>query len=115
MGDEQLKRLHELKAEAELGGGQARIDRQHEKGKLTARERLEVLLDPGSFMELDMLVTHRIRDFDIETISGDGVVTGFGKIHGRKVYVFALKSPRREDLQDHGSGHGRGCACDRPQ
>jgi len=89
MGDEQLKRLHELKAEAELGGGQARIDRQHEKGKLTARERLEVLLDPGSFMELDMLVTHRIRDFDIETISGDGVVTGFGKIHGRKVYVFS--------------------------
>jgi len=89
MGDEQLKRLHELKAEAELGGGQARIDRQHEKGKLTARERLEILLDPGSFMELDMLVTHRIRDFDIETISGDGVVTGFGKIHGRKVYVFS--------------------------
>ena len=89
MPENHIKRLEELKAEAKLGGGKARIDRQHEKGKLTARERIEVLLDPDSFQELDMLVTHRVKDFPLEKIPGDGVVTGFGKIHGRKVYVFS--------------------------
>ena len=89
MSEEHLKRLEELKAEARLGGGEARIERQHEKGKLTARERIDVLLDPESFQELDMLVTHRVKDFPLEKIPGDGVVTGFGKIHGRKVYVFS--------------------------
>lgn len=89
MSDDPLKALEELKEQARLGGGQERIARQHDKGKLTARERLEVLLDGGSFTELDMLVAHRIHDFPLEKIPGDGVVTGFGTIHGRKVYVFS--------------------------
>jgi len=88
MGDP-LKRLKELRERAILGGGPQRIERQHQAGKLTARERLEVLLDEGSFTELDMLVTHRITDFPLEKIPGDGVVTGYGTIHGRKVYVFS--------------------------
>ncbi len=74
-----------------LGGGQARIDRQHERGKWTARERIEALLDPGSFLELDALVTHQSSDFGLadQKILGDGVVTGYGNIDGRLVYVFA--------------------------
>lgn len=76
---------------ARLGGGQARIDTQHAKGKLTARERLDVLLDPGSFEEYDMFVTHRAVDFGMEKtiIPGDGVVTGWGTINGRLTYVFS--------------------------
>jgi propionyl-CoA carboxylase beta chain len=76
---------------ARLGGGQARIDAQHRKGKLTARERLDVLLDPGSFEEYDMFVTHRATDFGMEKtiIPGDGVVTGWGTINGRVTYVFS--------------------------
>lgn len=76
---------------ARLGGGQARIDTQHAKGKLTARERLDVLLDPGSFEEYDMFVTHRAVDFGMAKtiIPGDGVVTGWGTINGRLVYVFS--------------------------
>jgi propionyl-CoA carboxylase beta chain len=76
---------------ARLGGGQARIDTQHNKGKLTARERLDVLLDPGSLEEYDMFVTHRAVDFGMEKtiIPGDGVVTGWGTINGRLVYVFS--------------------------
>jgi propionyl-CoA carboxylase beta chain len=87
----QIERLHELRAQSRLGGGQARIDRQHEKGKLTARERLELLLDPGSFVEFDAFVTHRSYDFglDEQRILGDGVVTGHGKIDGRLVFVFS--------------------------
>ncbi|MFQ5524729.1 MAG: acyl-CoA carboxylase subunit beta [Thermoanaerobaculia bacterium] len=79
-----------LKA-ARDGGGQARIERQHASGKLTARERVELLLDPGSFVELDALVTHRCRDFGMEekTIPGDGVVSGYGTIEDRTMYVFA--------------------------
>ena len=86
-----IERLHELRAESRLGGGQARIDKQHQKGKLTARERLELLLDPGSFVEFDAFVTHRSRDFGLEKqkILGDGVVTGHGKIDGRLVFVFS--------------------------
>ena len=72
---------------ARLGGGQERIDNQHKRGKLTARERLEVLLDPGSFEELDMFVEHRATDFGMESnrIPGDGVVTGHGTIDGRQI------------------------------
>jgi propionyl-CoA carboxylase beta chain len=88
------KRLEELRrrtAEAELGGGEERIRRQHKAGKKTARERLELLLDPGSFLELDKFVVHQSHDFGMadQRVPGDGVVTGSGKIHGRPVYVFA--------------------------
>lgn len=83
--------LEDKRAQARLGGGQRRIDAQHGKGKLTARERLDVLLDPHSFEEYDMFVTHRAVDFGMaETIiPGDGVVTGWGTIEGRLVYVFS--------------------------
>jgi propionyl-CoA carboxylase beta chain len=86
-----IEALEARRAEARLGGGQRRIDAQHGKGKLTARERLEVLLDPGSFEEYDMFVTHRARDFgmDATVIPGDGVVTGWGTINGRMTYVFS--------------------------
>ncbi|MCR9068444.1 MAG: acyl-CoA carboxylase subunit beta [Rhodobacteraceae bacterium] len=86
-----LQELDNRRAEARLGGGQARIDAQHAKGKLTARERIELLLDEGSFEEYDMFVTHRCTDFGMEQSKprGDGVVTGWGTINGRMVYVFA--------------------------
>lgn len=83
--------LHTKIAEAQLGGGEKRIEKQHEKGKLTARERVYFLLDEGSFEEIGMLVTHRCTDFGMEKqrFLGDGVVTGYGTIYGRLVYVFA--------------------------
>ena len=83
--------LDRLDREAELGGGQARIDKQHAAGKMTARERIEALLDPGSFVEFDKLKTHRCHDFGMadKTIPGDGVVTGYGKLDGRTVFIFA--------------------------
>lgn len=83
--------LNEKRAKASLGGGTDRIQKQHEKGKLTARERITLLLDRGSFEELDMLKEHRCHDFGMEKqqFPGDGVVTGYGTIHGRLVYVFA--------------------------
>ncbi|MGO4317977.1 acyl-CoA carboxylase subunit beta [Agrobacterium sp. MCAB5] len=86
-----LENLEIRRAEARLGGGQKRIDAQHSKGKLTARERIEVLLDDGSFEEFDMYVTHRAVDFGMgsQKIAGDGVVTGWGTINGRQVYVFS--------------------------
>ncbi|HEY8356071.1 MAG TPA: acyl-CoA carboxylase subunit beta, partial [Ramlibacter sp.] len=86
-----IAELEDKRAQARLGGGQKRIETQHGKGKLTARERLDVLLDPGSFEEYDMFVTHRARDFGMEDtiIPGDGVVTGWGTIDGRLVYVFS--------------------------
>jgi propionyl-CoA carboxylase beta chain len=89
-----MNRLDELRrrhAAAEQGGGDARKERQHKEGKLSARERIELLLDENSFEELDKLVTHRCRDFGMEeqTIPGDGFVTGWGHIDGRLVYVFA--------------------------
>ncbi len=89
--DAKIKKLEELNREAELAGGEARIARQHQSGRLTARERVEMLLDPGSFVEMDKFVTHRCTDFGIETtkIPGDGVVTGHGKINGRLVFLFA--------------------------
>ncbi|GGA63559.1 propionyl-CoA carboxylase [Nitratireductor aestuarii] len=86
-----LEQLEERRAQARLGGGKRRIDAQHAKGKLTARERIEVLLDEGSFEEYDMFVTHRATDFGMaeQKIAGDGVVTGWGTINGRQVYVFS--------------------------
>jgi len=89
--NEILKELENRRQQARLGGGQARIDAQHKKGKLTARERIELLLDNESFEELDMYVKHRCVDFDMEKtqISGDGVVTGWGTINGRQVYVYS--------------------------
>ena len=89
--DPRLTELEERLEAAREGGGEARIQRQHEAGKLTARERIELLLDPGSFAEVDALVTHRCRDFGMEErkIPGDGVVCGHGTLDGRLVYVFA--------------------------
>jgi propionyl-CoA carboxylase beta chain len=86
-----LEKLEARRAEARLGGGQKRIDAQHGKGKLTARERLDVLLDEGSFEEYDMYKAHRCTDFDMEEqrFPGDGVITGWGTINGRPVYVFS--------------------------
>ena len=88
---ERLEELRELQRQAELGGGEERIQRQHEKGKLSARERLDLLLDEGSFVEFDRFVTHRSTEFglDEKKVLGDGVVTGYGTIHGRLVYVFS--------------------------
>src|SRR3982074_2545677 len=85
------EKLAALNAHAELGGGQERIDKQHAEGKLTARERIELLLDPGSFVEMDKFKTHRNSDFgmaDKKTL-GDGVVTGYGTVEGRQVFLFA--------------------------
>ncbi|HEX8443436.1 MAG TPA: acyl-CoA carboxylase subunit beta [Allosphingosinicella sp.] len=86
-----IEELDKRRAHAKLGGGQARIDAQHKKGRLTARERLQVLLDPGSFEEYDMFVEHNCAEFGMEQqkVPGDGVVTGSGTINGRLVYVFA--------------------------
>src|SRR5947199_3246821 len=94
LGQARTERIAELKrrlAAAELGGGRERIEKQHAAGKLTARERIELLLDVGSFVEIDALVTHRCRDFGMDKVSipGDGVVSGYGTIDGRLVYVFA--------------------------
>jgi propionyl-CoA carboxylase beta chain len=86
-----IERLDSLNEKALLGGGVERIKKQHEGGKLTARERIDLLLDPGSFVEIGRFVTHRCTDFEMETqkILGDGVVTGYGNIDGRKIFVFA--------------------------
>ncbi|MGQ3046537.1 MAG: acyl-CoA carboxylase subunit beta [Niveispirillum sp.] len=86
-----LVRLEKMRAGARLGGGEKRIAGQHSKGKLTARERIEILLDEGSFEEWDMFVEHRCADFGMETqkVPGDGVVTGHGTINGRLVFVFS--------------------------
>jgi propionyl-CoA carboxylase beta chain len=86
-----LQELEDRRGAARLGGGQKRIDAQHSKGKLTARERIELLLDEGSFEEFDMFVSHRCTDFGMENQrpAGDGVVTGWGTINGRMVYVFS--------------------------
>jgi propionyl-CoA carboxylase beta chain len=88
---EKLEELQRKRAEAEQGGGAERIAAQHKKGKMTARERLDVLLDPGSFVELDRFVTHRATDFGLadEHYLGDGVVPGHGRVEGRLVYVFS--------------------------
>ncbi len=89
--EEQFRHLEQLRREARLGGGEKRIEAQHKKGKLTARERIDFLLDEGSFVEMDMLVRHRSKDFGLEKNRplGDGVVTGYGYIEGRLVFVFS--------------------------
>ncbi|MBR1798478.1 MAG: acyl-CoA carboxylase subunit beta [Bacteroidales bacterium] len=89
--EQKIKELLDKREEARIGGGQKRIDKQHEQGKLTARERIALLLDEGSFEEFDMFVTHRCTNFDMQKQSflGDGVVTGHGTVNGRPVYVFA--------------------------
>jgi len=83
--------LEEYERQAELGGGDARRQRQHDAGKLTARERVELFFDPGTFQEIDKLITHRCRDFgmDHQRVPGDGVVAGHGRVNGRLVYAFA--------------------------
>src|SRR6267378_4351696 len=88
---EKLELLQQKRSESEQGGGSDRIATQHQKGKMTARERLDVLLDPGSFVELDRFVTHRATDFGLadQKVLGDGVVTGWGRVEGRLVYVFS--------------------------
>jgi len=89
--EEKIRHLKELDKQAELGGGQKRIEEQHAKGKLAARERIDLLLDPGSFNELDRLVVHQCTEFGLgeKKFLGDGVVTGYGTIDGRLVYVFS--------------------------
>lgn len=89
--DKVLDALEQRRRQALQGGGQARIDAQHARGKLTARERIDVLLDPGSFEEIDRYVTHRATDFGMaeKRIPGDGVATGWGTIHGRLVYLYS--------------------------
>ncbi len=91
MSEERLAELRRRYAEARLGGGAERIERQHAAGKLSARERVEILLDPGSFQELDALVVHRCHDFGMERqpVPGDGVITGHGRVDGRPIFVFA--------------------------
>ena len=86
-----LKQLEEKRAAARAGGGQRRVDAQHAKGRLTARERIELLLDPDSFEEWDMFVEHRNSDFGMQDqkVPGDGVVTGYGTVNGRLVFVFS--------------------------
>lgn len=88
---DKIKQLIDLRAEAKLGGGEKRIASQHKKGKMTARERIDILLDDGSFEEFDMFVTHRCTNFglDKQKILGDGVITGAGTIDGRVVYVYS--------------------------
>jgi len=89
--DSRIQELYKRKAAARAGGGPDRIAKQHEKGKMTARERLELLLDKGSFREMDVFVTHTSNEFGLgeQKIPGDGVVTGYGTIHGRLIYVYA--------------------------
>ena len=122
-----IEELEKRRDAAKLGGGEKRIAAQHAKGRLTARERLSVLLDEGSFEEYDMYVEHNCADFGMETqkFPGDGVVTGSGTINGRLVYVFAQdftvfggslsRAPRAEDLQGHGHGDEGRRAGHRPQ
>jgi len=89
--EEKLKKLEEMRQQARLGGGQDKIEAQHQKGKLTARERIDLLLDKNSFEEFDMFVTHRSTDFGLadKKVLGDGVVTGCGTVDGRLVFIFS--------------------------
>jgi propionyl-CoA carboxylase beta chain len=108
------------------GGGDDRIEAQHKKGKLTARERVHLLLDEGSFQEIGQLVTHRSTNFglDKQVFLGDGVITGYGTIDGRTVYVFSqdftvlggslAEAHAAEDLPHHGPGHAERRPGDRP-
>ena len=88
---EKIDLLNQKRKKVLAGGGEKRVDKQHASGKKTARERIALLLDPGSFVELDQFVTHRCTNFGMETkeLPGEGVVTGYGTVEGRLVYVFA--------------------------
>ncbi|MFS0781027.1 acyl-CoA carboxylase subunit beta [Bacillus sp. 1P06AnD] len=88
---DRINELYDKRREVELGGGDSKIDKQHEKGKLTARERIELLVDPGSFVELSPFIAHRCNDFGLDEVDGpgDGVVTGYGKVNGRDIYLFS--------------------------
>src|SRR6476469_3552168 len=88
MHEEKLKQFYERNSSADAGGGTEKIDSQHSKGKLTARERLNLLLDSNSFVELDKFVTHRSDDPELKRYYGDGIITGFGTIDGRQVFVY---------------------------
>ena len=111
-----IEQLRKMSAEAEAGGGAERREKEHKAGKLSARERIHLLLDEGTFEELDKFVRHRCVDFGSEEMrpTGDGFVTGFGRIEGRLVYVFAqdftvfggslVGSKCAKDLQDYGPG-----------
>ena len=103
--EQKIQELLEKRGEARLGGGQKRIDSQHAKGKMTARERIAILLDEGSFEETDMFVTHRTTDFglDKQQYLGDGVVTG----HGYLYRVYNLSSSYHEDFEKLISESGR--------
>src|SRR5262245_51099604 len=91
--DEPMRKLLGMREKSLLGGGQDRIDAQHQKGKLTARERIDLLVDAGTFVEVDRFVTHRCRDFGMDSeknlVLGDGVVTGSARIDGRPVYLYS--------------------------
>ena len=89
MHEEKIKRLYNMKRLAEAGGGHDRIEAQHSKGKLTARERIDLLLDQGTFLEIDKYVTHRNEDPNTKKYYGDGLITGFGKINGRQIFIYA--------------------------
>src|SRR5512134_2973807 len=86
---EKFEELRKRNALAMEGGGKKRIETQHAQGKLTARERVELLLDPNTFVEMDRFVQHRCADFEMEKYLGDGVITGYGQVNGRLVYIFA--------------------------
>src|SRR6478752_7042747 len=88
---EKINELYDRRREVELGGGEEKIDKQHEKGKLTARERIELLVDPGTFVELNPFIQHRSTNFGLEKEKGpgEGVVTGYGKVNGRDIYLFS--------------------------
>jgi len=88
---ELIKNLQKRESIAKLGGGKARIDKEHRKGKLTARERLERLFDPDTFFEVGLFATHRCQDFGLadKVLPGDGVVTGYGLVNNREVFAFA--------------------------
>ncbi|WP_108670875.1 acyl-CoA carboxylase subunit beta [Peribacillus acanthi] len=88
---EKINELYDRRREVELGGGDERIEKQHEKGKLTARERIDLLVDPGTFVELNPFISHRCNDFGLGEAKGpgDGVVTGYGKVNGRDIYLFS--------------------------
>src|SRR6476620_7485985 len=89
MSEEKIKRLYNMKKLAENGGGNDKVEAQHSKGKLTARERIDLLLDQNSFLEIDKYVTHRSDDPDTRKYYGDGLVTGFGTVNGRQVFIYA--------------------------
>ena len=120
----ELKKRDQL---AEEGGGAQRRERRRKEGKMSARERVEFLLDEGTFEETDKLVTHRSHDFGMEEqkFYGDGFITGYGRVEGRLVFVFAqdftvfggvtLRNERAKDSEDHGSGRQDGRPGYRPE